>query len=112
VQNFFGSLIGTAIAPLVLVALADAWGWRTAFYLAAFPGCARAADLALHRRAAAHEPRAPDHAPPPLLPLRMLANRNIAVCSLISCLMVGSLVIGSIFLPLYFTGPRGWSRRP
>jgi MFS family permease len=22
--------------------------------------------------------------------------------------MVGSLVIGSIFLPLYFTGPRGW----
>jgi MFS family permease len=38
----------------------------------------------------------------------MLANRNIAVCSLISCLMVGSLVIGSIFLPLFFTGPRGW----
>ncbi len=53
-------------------------------------------------------PRAPDHAPPPLLPLGMLRNRNIAICSLLSCLMVGSLVIGSIFLPLFFTGPRGW----
>jgi predicted MFS family arabinose efflux permease len=38
----------------------------------------------------------------------MLRNRNIAICSLLSCLMVGSLVIGSIFLPLFFTGPRGW----
>jgi predicted MFS family arabinose efflux permease len=53
-------------------------------------------------------PRAAGDKPPPLLPLAMLANRNIAVCSLISCLMVGSLVIGSIFLPLFFTGPRGW----
>jgi predicted MFS family arabinose efflux permease len=45
------------------------------------------------------------------LDLGMLVNRNIAVCSLLSCLMVGSLVIGSIFLPLFFTGPRGWEPR-
>ncbi len=38
VQNGFGSLIGTAIAPIVLVWLADHYGWRSAFYLAGVPG--------------------------------------------------------------------------
>jgi predicted MFS family arabinose efflux permease len=108
VQNAFGSLIGTALAPLVLVALADAWGWRAAFYVAGIPGLVLAVLIWRFIAEPATEPRAPDHVAPPLLPIRMLANRNIAVCSLISCLMVGSLVIGSIFLPLYFTGPRGW----
>ena len=38
VQNVFGSLLGTAIAPIMLVWLADIWGWREAFYLAGIPG--------------------------------------------------------------------------
>jgi predicted MFS family arabinose efflux permease len=53
-------------------------------------------------------PARPVGAARPPLELGMLVNRNIAICSLLSCLMVGSLVIGSIFLPLFFTGPRGW----
>jgi predicted MFS family arabinose efflux permease len=109
VQNGFGSLIGTAIAPIVLVWLADHYGWRSAFYLAGLPGLILAFLVWRYIREPEMPPRAAaDDAPPPLLPLAMLANRNIAVCSLISCLMVGSLVIGSIFLPLFFTGPRGW----
>jgi predicted MFS family arabinose efflux permease len=108
VQNGFGSLIGTAIAPLVLVALAEAWGWRAAFYLAGVPGLILALLIWRFIREPARTEEEVKAPPPPMLPLRMLANRNIAVCSLISCLMVGSLVIGSIFLPLYFTGPRGW----
>ena len=108
VQNGFGSLIGTAIAPIVLVWLADHYGWRSAFYLAGAPGLLLALLVWRFIREPEMPPRAADHVRPPLLPLAMLANRNIAVCSLISCLMVGSLVIGSIFLPLFFTGPRGW----
>jgi len=108
VQNGFGSLIGTAIAPIVLVWLADHYGWRSAFYLAGLPGLLLALLVWRFIREPEMPPRAADDAPPPLLPLAMLANRNIAVCSMISCLMVGSLVIGSIFLPLFFTGPRGW----
>jgi predicted MFS family arabinose efflux permease len=108
VQNFFGSLIGTAIAPIVLVWLADHYGWRSAFYLAGAPGLILA--LLVWRFICEPEmpPRPAGYTPPPLLPLGMLGNRNIAICSLLSCLMVGSLVIGSIFLPLFFTGPRGW----
>src|SRR5262252_3142926 len=37
-QNFFASLLGTTVAPLVLPWLADHYGWRTAFYLSAVPG--------------------------------------------------------------------------
>jgi len=107
VQNFFGSLIGTAIAPIVLVWLAEHYGWRTAFYLAGVPGLV----LAVLIWRLIREPEAP---PPeerqshPVIPWRLFQQRNVWVCSLVSCLMVGSLVIGSIFLPLYFTGPAGW----
>jgi predicted MFS family arabinose efflux permease len=110
VQNFFGSLIGTAIAPLVLVWIADHYGWRSAFYLAAIPGLLLALLVWRFVREPAMPPR-PEGEPRAPLDLGMLVNRNIAVCSLLSCLMVGSLVIGSIFLPLFFTGPRGWEPR-
>jgi predicted MFS family arabinose efflux permease len=107
VQNFFGSLIGTAIAPIVLVAIADHYGWRSAFYLSAVPGLILA--LLVWRFIREPEtPAAPASEASAARDLGVLANRNIAVCSLLSCLMVGSLVIGSIFLPLFFTGPRGW----
>jgi predicted MFS family arabinose efflux permease len=105
VQNGFGSLIGTAIAPIVLVWLADHYGWRSAFYLAAVPGLILAVLVWRFIREPAMPSATKERQP---LELGMLANRNIAVCSLLSCLMVGSLVIGSIFLPLFFTGPRGW----
>jgi predicted MFS family arabinose efflux permease len=104
VQNFFGSLIGTAIAPIVLVWIADHYGWRSAFYLAAIPGLL----LALLVWRFIREPAMPARKARAPLELGMLVNRNIAICSLLSCLMVGSLVIGSIFLPLFFTGSRGW----
>lgn len=107
VQNFFGSLIGTAIAPIVLVWIADHYGWRSAFYLSALPGLVLALLVWRFIREPAMPARPAGEARAPL-ELGMLVNRNIAVCSLLSCLMVGSLVIGSIFLPLFFTGPRGW----
>ena len=34
----FGSLLGTALAPIMLVWLAEIWGWREAFYVAGIPG--------------------------------------------------------------------------
>jgi predicted MFS family arabinose efflux permease len=102
-----GPLIGTAIAPIALVWIADYYGWRSAFYLSAIPGLI----LALLVWRFIREPDMPPAAgvsKRPALDLSLLANRNIAICALLSCLMVGSLVIGSIFLPLFFTGPRGW----
>src|SRR5580658_1073793 len=37
-QNFFASVLGQSLAPLLLVPLAIYLGWRSAFYLAGVPG--------------------------------------------------------------------------
>src|ERR1700761_1020385 len=37
IQNVFGSVIGTTLAPLLLVALATAYSWHAAFFLAGVP---------------------------------------------------------------------------
>ncbi|HEX3836741.1 MAG TPA: MFS transporter [Steroidobacteraceae bacterium] len=103
-QNFFGSVIGTTLAPIVLVPLAVAYSWHAAFYLSGVPGLILALLIwwlvdeppraaVLSPAQATREPSASVWA--------MLANRNIALCCGISILMVGSLVIGSIFLPQY-----------
>ncbi len=38
IQNVFGSVIGTALAPLILVALAKAYSWHAAIFVAGVPG--------------------------------------------------------------------------
>ncbi|HWW63706.1 MAG TPA: MFS transporter [Sphingomonadaceae bacterium] len=109
VQNVFGSLLGTAVAPLTAVAIAQAWGWKASFYTAAIPGLILA--FLVWRFIA--EP------PPPPAPVAgraeekgigaMLRERNMLLCSLISCLLVGAITLGSIFLPLYLTQIRGFA---
>ncbi|HTV78226.1 MAG TPA: MFS transporter [Steroidobacteraceae bacterium] len=104
-QNVFGSVMGTSLAPLVLVPLATAYSWHAAFFIAGIPGLI----LALLIWWLVDEP--PKSTAPVAGALHepsdsiwsMLSNRNIALCCGISCLMVGALVIGSIFLPRYFT---------
>jgi len=110
-QNVFGSVMGTALAPIVLVAIATAYSWHAAFFIAGVPGLI----LALLIWWLVDEPpRATVSAAevmkePSDSIWTMLANRNIALCCGISCLMVGSLVVGSIELPHYFTVTLGMS---
>jgi MFS transporter, ACS family, hexuronate transporter len=111
IQNVFCSVIGTALAPIVLVKLANAYSWHAAFFVAGVPGLI----LALliwwlvdePPRAAAPIAGAPKEPSDSIW--AMLSTRNIALCCGISFMMVGSLVIGSIFLPQYFTVTLGMS---
>ncbi len=111
VQNVFGSLIGTALAPIVLTRLAEAYDWRTAFYLAGVPGLVLAVLIWRYIR----EPEAPAASPVPLSLAselgvlgELLASRNIQMCALVSVFAVGSIVAGSIFMPVYLAGPKGF----
>jgi len=112
VQNGFGSLLGNALAPLLVVAIAQHWGWRASFYMAGLPGLLL---LLLVWRFIHEPPAAPATPSSPAGPdgaagfLAMLAHRNIALCALISCLAVGAIVLGSIFLPLYLVQVRGYT---
>ncbi|MEI9852118.1 MAG: MFS transporter [Sphingomonas sp.] len=42
-QNFGSNLLGSFVAPVLLVSFASAFGWREAFYLAGIPGLVSAA---------------------------------------------------------------------
>jgi predicted MFS family arabinose efflux permease len=113
VQNGFGSLLGNALAPLLVVAIAVQWGWRTSFFTAGLPGIIL---LIVIWRFIDEPPAAPADQQAPVAGesdsggfLAMLRHRNIVICAIISCLAVGSIVLGSIFLPLFLTQVRGYT---
>jgi len=110
-QNFFSALLSNFAAPLVLVAIGQIYGWRSAFYIAAVPGFVVAALIVAFIR----EPSlgaAPISAASArnTIPLStMLKHRNIWVCAIVSCLMVSWLLIQITFLPIYLVQVRGLS---
>lgn len=114
VQSVFSSLLGAAIAPLVLVQLAEWFNWRVAFFLAGIPGMLCAIAIMLWVR----EPRvapvagtqASGNAGRGVLSL-MFGERNIWLCSGIACLMVSWLMLHQNFLPLFLTTVRGLSNQ-
>jgi MFS transporter, ACS family, hexuronate transporter len=114
-QNFFASVLGQSLAPLLLVALAQHFGWRSAFYVAGIPGllCAIAVLLWV---------REPDKAAQAAVDtqgvggsgkrmglLAMLKVRNILLCCVVSIFMVAWLGMGWTFLPKFFTDYRHFS---
>ena len=107
-QNFFASLLGTTVAPLVLPWLADGYGWRTAFYLSAVPGlvCAVLIWLFVKEPKPVAQEIAVASAEKPGL-FAMLRQRNILVCSGISVFMISWYLVGIIFLPVFFTKVKG-----
>jgi MFS transporter, ACS family, hexuronate transporter len=110
-QNFFSALLSNFAAPLVLVAIGQIYGWRSAFYIAAVPGFVVAALIVAFIRE-------PSSGAAPIstasarntIPLStMLKHRNIWVCAIVSCLMVSWLLIQITFLPIYLVQVRGLS---
>ncbi len=108
-QNVFASFLGTTLAPIVLIALSEAFGWRPAFYLTGIPGLICAVLIWKFVREPNPEPRvqAATAEKPPMF--AMLKERNILICSGISIFMVSWYLLGLIFMPLYFTLMRGMS---
>lgn len=109
-QNLGSSLLGSFVAPVLLVAFAAAFGWRSAFYLAAIPGLISALLIWW----LIDEP-----APPPRPGLAQesggygtieaLKNRNILICVILGVLLVSYLVICWAFMPIYLTQVRGYA---
>jgi MFS family permease len=102
-QNLGSNLIGSAVAPLVLGALAAQYGWRMAFYIAAVPGLICTFLIWKYVREPKQEEiqHAAATAPPAgrMTVLQMLGYRNMWLCILMSCFMVAWMVLGWVFLP-------------
>jgi MFS family permease len=118
-QAVFPNLLGNGLAPIVLVLLAQIYGWRAAFFLAGVPGLICAALIWIFAKEQTPEERArlaaesPVKDPgKPLSSIDLLKIRNIAVCSAISVFMVGWMVMAWVWLPLFYTKMRGIAPEP
>lgn len=107
-QNVLSNLMGSLVAPLVVVALANAFGWRAAFFVSAVPGLIAAALVWLLVK----EPGKPERGARTAEAgsfRAALKSRNVRLCVAISGLMVGWMITGWVFLPIYFTATLGFT---
>jgi len=104
-QNFGSNLLGSFVAPVLLVAFATSFGWREAFFLAGVPGlvCAVAMWFMLD------EPQPlPKQAVAEKVGMGVvLGNRNVLLSIVLCVLLVANLVVCWVFMPLYLTQTRG-----
>ena len=129
-QGLGSSLLGSFVAPVLLVAFAQAFGWREAFFLAGVPGLLIAVAMAFTIRAPAHVAGAPgtsgaSRAAPHGAETAQafgrtglstaeafsaaFADRNVRLCAAMSVLLVSYLVVCWSFMPLFLTQVRGFS---
>ncbi len=106
-QGFGSSLLGSFVAPVMLVAFSAAFGWRHAFFLAGAPGIATALLMAYLVRERRGARPAMDAATLRSGSLReVLAEPNVVLCALLGVLLVSYLVVCWAFMPLYLTQVR------
>ncbi len=98
-QSFGSNLLGTMLAPIVLVALATNYGWRNAFFIAGVPGLILAAlgffviKETPAKLVSEQKPKAPI--------TELLKYRNVWVAILLSCCMMTWMFAQITFMPKY-----------
>lgn len=110
-QNLGSNLLGSFLAPVVLVAFATAFSWREAFYLAAVPGLLSAGLIWFLLK----EPEPMEAATlaegavaeADITIGQALKNRNMFICVVVGVLMVAHFVTTWAFMPLYLTEVKG-----
>jgi len=114
-QNLGSNILGSFAAPVVLVAIAQVFSWREAFYLAAVPGLVSAALIWFLLR----EPEMPVRAEREARSIGQIARawfdaacdalkvRNMWICVVVGILMVAHFVITWAFMPLFLVNERG-----
>jgi ACS family hexuronate transporter-like MFS transporter len=107
-QGFGSSLMGSFVAPVVLVAFATAYGWRESFFLAGAPGLMVALLMFLFIRTPRETPRPREDKAQASSMRAVLAERNVLLCVLIGVLLVSYLVVTWAFMPLYLTQVRNY----
>ena len=105
-QNLGSNFLGSAVAPVLLSALAVAVGWRSSFFLAGAPGLLFAVLIWIFVKEPERKPQA---AGDRLSMAQALKHKNMVLCVLISILMVSYLVVTWAFMPTYLTITKGMS---
>src|SRR5690606_16614444 len=98
-QNLGSNILGSFLAPVVLIAFATAFGWREAFYLAGIPGIISAVLMWFLIKEPAPPPKA-ESADDEMSIADALKIRNIWVVVVVGVLMVAHFVITWAFMPI------------
>jgi MFS family permease len=109
-QTAGSALLGSFLAPIILVPMAQAFGWHGTMYLAALPGLLMAALVWKFVREPAVRPRdaagqAGEHIGIP----QVLAYRNVILSIIVSVFVLAFVIIGWVFMPQYYTQVLGYS---
>ena len=105
-------LISSLLGPIIVVALAQALGWRTTFFLTIIPGLIVAflvmklliePDMSAVTATTAKVDRKGEF-------IEILKNRNIIICLLYSICIIGWYVVMASFAPLFLTTVKGLSQ--
>ena len=105
-QNFGSNLLGSFVAPVLLVAFAQQFGWRHAFFLAGAPGLLTALLMWRFLKEAPVAGAAASDAREKGSLREALAERNVVICAVLGVLLVSYLVLCWAFMPLYLTQVR------
>ncbi|WP_214411733.1 MFS transporter [Sphaerisporangium fuscum] len=113
-QGSSAGLLGGIVAPIAVVWVAEAFGWRTAFYVTIVPGLVVAALIAKFVRERPPQggpaPAAAPVAAPPRAALRdVIKQRNVVICMLIACCYLTWFVTLITFTPTYLTQVKGFT---
>ena len=106
-QNLGSNILGSFAAPVVLVAFAEAFGWREAFYLAGIPGIISAAIMWFLIKEPVKLPPAPEGTASMTL-MDAIKIRNIWIIVVVGVLMVAHFVTTWAFMPLYLSQTKGY----
>lgn len=98
-QSFGSNLLGTMLAPIVLVALATKFGWRNAFFIAGIPGLILAA-LGFFYIKESDAPVVKEQKQKVSI-TELLQYRNVWVAILLSCCMMTWMFAQITFMPKY-----------
>ncbi len=106
-QGFGSSLMGSFVAPVVLVAFATAYGWRHAFFLAGAPGLVAALLMVwlIREQQPAARPVADSGVDRGRL-WKVVTEGNVIRCAVLSIAFVAYLVVTWAFMPLYLVNIR------
>jgi predicted MFS family arabinose efflux permease len=107
-QNFGSNLLGSFVAPVLLVAFAEAFGWRRAFFLAGIPGLVAA--LLMWWLVREPENVKAGNGGRRLTLRQAFEERNVLLCAAIGVLLVSYLVVCWAFMPLFLTTVRQYDK--
>ncbi|MFV3092046.1 MFS transporter [Pseudomonas sp. GW6] len=104
-------LLGAVIGPPVLIALAEAFGWRQAFIASVIPGLLIAWLIWRYVKPdqLRQVPSETREKAQKVSILGLLKQRNILLCTLISCMLVTWFVVLISFTPTFLMNTRGFS---